>query len=340
MKAAVIGATGYSGEELVRLLGRHAEVELAAVSSRSLAGVPLHEAMPALRHAVGELAFVDSDPSALAAREDLDVYFLALPHGVASEFAGPLNQAGKTVIDLSADFRLGSTELYTEYYGAEHPAPDLLEAAPYVIPELAAPGWERARLIACPGCYPTSIQLPLVPLLRKGLIEPHGIVINSASGISGAGRKVAENFLYCERNESMRAYGIPRHRHLSEIEEQLGAAAGTSVTVQFTPHLVPMTRGIATTIVARPKRGIETIREAWSETYSGRPFIGLLPQGKQPDTRHVVGANRADIAVEYDARTGNLVLTAVIDNLLKGAAGQAIQILNLKSGFPETAGLI
>jgi N-acetyl-gamma-glutamyl-phosphate reductase len=340
MNAAVIGASGYSGEELVRLLSRHPNVKLAAVTSRSLAGKLVADVMPALRHMVGDLAFTNSDPAELAAREELDVFFLALPHGVASEYAEPLFQAGKTVIDLSADFRLNSTSVYEDYYGHPHPAPHLLQAAPYVIPELADDKWMSASLIACPGCYPTSVQLPLVPLLREGLIKPCGIVINSYSGISGAGRKVAEDFIYCERNESMQGYGMPKHRHLSEIEEQLEKAAFAEVIVQFNPHLAPMSRGICTTIVAKANTSLNGLYSEWNKAYADKPFVCVLPSGTYPDTKHVTGTNRADISAVYDPRTENFVITSVIDNLLKGASGQAVQLMNLKFGFDETAGLI
>ena len=340
MKAAVIGASGYGGEELVKLLSRHPEVQLAAVTSRSLAGKPVAEVMPALRHAVGDLRFTASNPVELAANDALDIIFLALPHGVASEFAEPLFQAGKIVIDLSADFRLGSSRIYEDYYGHAHPAPHLLEAAPYVIPELADDSWKKASLIACPGCYPTSIQIPLIPLLRAGIIDPKGIVINSYSGVSGAGRKVAEDFIYCERNESMKGYGMPKHRHLSEIEEQLEEAAFADCVVQFNPHLAPMSRGIATTIVAKAKGSIDQVYTNWQKTYAGKPFVQVLPSGSFPDTKHVTGSNRCDIAAVYDPRTENFVITSVIDNLLKGASGQAVQLMNLKFGFNETAGLI
>lgn len=341
MNAAIIGASGYSGEELVRLLSRHPNVQLAAVTSRSLAGQKVADVMPALRHAVGDLEFTSSDPAELAQREDLDVFFLALPHGVASEFANPLYKAGKTVIDLSADFRLNSAAIYENYYGHPHPAPELLKAAPYVIPELADDSWKQATLIACPGCYPTSIQLPLVPLLKAGLIKPNGIVINSYSGVSGAGRKVAEDFIYCERNESMKGYGMPKHRHLSEIEEQLEKAAFADVIVQFNPHLAPMSRGISTTIVAKSNgASLESIYSTWNKAYADKPFVSVLPSGTYPDTKYVTGSNRADISAVYDSRTDNFVITSAIDNLLKGASGQAVQILNLKSGFDETAGLI
>jgi len=340
MNAAIIGASGYSGEELVRILSQHPNVELKAVTSRSLAGTLVAEQMPGLRHLVGDLVFTTSDPTELAASDDIDIFFLALPHGVASEFADPLYQAGKVVIDLSADFRLGSPHLYEEYYGQPHPAPHLLKAAPYVVPELADDKWKEAKLIACPGCYPTSIQIPLIPLLRAGLIEPKGIVINSYSGVSGAGRKVAEDFIYCERNESMKAYGLAKHRHLSEIEEQLERAAFTDCVVQFNPHLAPMSRGISTTIVAKAKAGTEDLYTTWNKAYNERNFVSVLPSGTYPDTKYVTGTNRCDISAVYDLRTKNFVITSVIDNLIKGASGQAVQIMNLKFGFEETAGLL
>jgi N-acetyl-gamma-glutamyl-phosphate reductase len=340
MNAAVIGASGYSGEELVRLLSRHPDVTLAAVTSRSLLGKPVADVMPGLRHLVGDLAFTNSDPTELAARNDLDVFFLALPHGVASEYADPLFKAGKVVIDLSADFRLSSTAVYEDYYGHPHPAPHLLEAAPYVIPELADDKWKSASLIACPGCYPTSVQLPLIPLLKQGIVKPAGIVINSYSGVSGAGRKVAEDFIYCERNESMKGYGMPKHRHLSEIEEQLEKAAFADCVVQFNPHLAPMSRGISTTIVAKASGSLQNVYSAWNAAYADKPFVSVLPSGTYADTKHITGTNRADISAVYDPRTDNFVITSVIDNLLKGASGQAVQLLNLKFGFGETAGLV
>jgi N-acetyl-gamma-glutamyl-phosphate reductase len=340
MNAAIIGASGYSGEELVRLLARHPKVTLAAVTSRSHVGKPVAEVMPALQHLVGELVFTNSDPLELAANDALDLFFLALPHGVATEFAAPLYAAGKTVIDLSADFRLNSARTYEVYYGQPHPAPELLEAAPYVLPELAGDSWKAARLIACPGCYPTSIQLPLVPLLKAGLIDTSGIVINSYSGVSGAGRKVAEDFLYCERNESMKGYGMPTHRHLSEIEEQLEKAAFKDVIVQFNPHLAPMARGISTTIVAKAKTHIDALYSCWNKAYANKPFVNILPSGTFPDTKNVTHTNRADISAVYDKRTDNFVISSVIDNIVKGASGQAIQIMNLKYGFEETDGLL
>lgn len=342
MKAAVIGATGYSGEVLVRLLSRHPNVELAAVTSRQHAGKKLSDVLPALRGIAANIAFVDSKPDELAAIPDIDVFFLALPHGASSEFARPLVEAGKRVIDLSADFRIADLAAYENYYG-KHSAPELLPSARFVLPEITPVGWQKeARLIAAPGCYPTSILVPLVPLVRAGLIDSDRIVANSFSGVSGAGKKVAEMFLYSERTESARAYGLVKHRHLAEIEEQLSLAEGKPVAIQFNPHLAPMKRGIATTITvpAAGGSGIESVYEAWEAVYGERPFVQILPSGETPDTAHTVGTNRIDMSAVYDPRTGNFVITSAEDNLMKGASGQAVQIMNLWFGLPETAGLV
>lgn len=342
-KVGIVGASGYTGEELVRLLARHPHVTLSHAASRSLAGTPLAKALPQYREMLPPgLLFADADATALAA-EAVDFWFLALPHGVAAAFARAFVNAGRRVIDLSADFRLGSAALYKEYYGAEHPAPDLLVAAPYVLPELMRDeSWKTAPLVACPGCYPTSIQVPLTPLLRAGLLRPvpGAVVINSYSGVSGAGKKAEAMYLYCEREGSVKGYGMPRHRHLSEIEENLSLAAGSPVVVQFNPHLAPMKRGIATTITV-PSGGlsVEQVYAIWERAYSGRPFVGILPSGQFPDTSHVAWTNRVDVSAVADARTGNLVITSAMDNLVKGAGGQAVQIMNLIAGFDERAGL-
>jgi N-acetyl-gamma-glutamyl-phosphate reductase len=319
MNACIIGASGYSGRELVSLLAVHPNICLSAVTSRSLAGSPVE----------------------VAQSDDLDIFFLALPHGTAAEYASPLVEAGKRVIDLSADFRLSCPKLYEEFYGAPHPAPELLEKAMYGLPELHELTWEKSKIIASPGCYPTSILVPLAPLLEAGLVEREGIVINSFSGVSGAGRQASEKLLYCERNESAAAYGLPKHRHLSEIEEQLGIAGGEEVVVSFHPHLAPMSRGIATTVSvpAKGKPDTQLIEDCWKQKYAGRPFTQILPSGEFPDVAHVNGTNRIDFSVVADGRTGRYILTSAEDNLLKGAGGQAVQAMNVCSGFEETAGL-
>ena len=340
MKIAIVGASGYSGEELIRLLSKHPEVELCSVTSRSLAGQKVSEHLPALAHLVGDLVFSASSPEELAENTSIDVVFLALPHGVSFDYAEPLYKAGKTIIDLSADFRLNSPSNYKKFYGKEHPAPYLLDEAPYVLPEITHNDWKISQLIACPGCYPTSILIPLIPLYKMGLIETGPVTINSYSGISGAGKSLREDLLFKKRNESIKAYGLPTHRHLSEIQEQLESAAFEEVSIQFCPHLAPINRGIHTTIVVPTKSSIEAIYSKWQLAYGDAPFVNLLPSGTFPETQDVVGSNRIDFSAVHDTTTDNLIITSVIDNLVKGASGQAVQIFNLKYGFPETMGLL
>jgi N-acetyl-gamma-glutamyl-phosphate reductase len=339
MNVGVVGASGYSGETLVKVLLGHPLVTLGAVTSRQHAGKPLAQVIPALRGADRGLRFVDSDAAALAA-SDIALFFLALPSGAAATYAKPFIAAGKKVIDLSADFRIADLATYTRYYG-EHRAPELLAQAHYVLPELAPADWKRSPLVAAPGCYPTSILVPLAPLLRDGVVTREHIVVNSFSGVSGAGRKVEGNYLFVERAESATAYGLVKHRHLAEIEEQLALYSRAPTVIQFNPHLAPMRRGIATTITvpAAPGANVENLYAAWHNTYEARPFIQLLPSGETPDTAFVTGTNRVDLSAVLDPRTGNFVITSAIDNLMKGAGGQAVQIMNLWFGFPETAGL-
>ena len=340
MKVGVVGASGYSGETLVKLLLGHPQVTLGAVTSRQHAGKPLAQVIPAVRGIDRGLRFVDSDAAALAA-SDLALFFLELPHGAAAAYARAFIAAGKKVIDLSADFRIADLATYVRYYG-EHHAPELLARARFVLPELTAGDWRQFPLIAAPGCYPTSILVPLVPVLRAGLVTREHIVANAFSGVSGAGRKVEETYLFVERAENAKAYGLVTHRHLAEIEEQLALHTGAPTVIQFNPHLAPMRRGIATTITvpAAPGATLEALYAAWRQAYEGRPFIQLLPTGETPDTASVAGTNRVDLSAVHDPRTGNFVLTAAIDNLVKGASGQAVQIMNLWCGFPETAGLV
>ena len=340
MKVGIVGASGYAGETLVKLLLRHPQVQLAAVTSRVHAGKPLAEVMPFARGVDQGIVFVASDPAALAAT-DIPLFFLALPHGAAAEYAKALVGAGKRVIDLSADFRVTDVASYEKYYG-RHAAPELLPHARYVLPELTPPSWrDGARIVASPGCYPTSVLIPLVPLLKDGVVSREHIVVNSLSGVSGAGRKVDEFYLFVERLESAKAYGLVKHRHLAEIEEQLQLHTGQKTIIQFNPHLAPMRYGIATTITvpAAPGATIETLYASWKAKYAQAPFVQLLPAGETPDTAHVVGTNRVDISAVHDPRTGNFVITSAEDNLVKGTAGQAIQTMNLWYGWDETAGL-
>jgi N-acetyl-gamma-glutamyl-phosphate reductase len=341
-KVAVIGASGYSGEELVRLLLHHPHVELAAVTSRQNAGQTLAQIFPKFASHPKSKTLRFSEPKAELLAKQAEVVFLALPHGVAAEYAIPLLDAGCVVIDLSADFRLRSAEIYKEFYGHDHPAPELLKKAVYGLPEIYRAEIKKTLLIASPGCYPTSILMPVVPLLKAGLVKPDGIIADSLSGVSGAGRKAETDYLFCECNESLRPYGVPKHRHLSEIEEQLSFAAKTKVTIQFTPHLAPVNRGILTTLYLAPEKSTdaEKIAACYQKTYGDEPFVRLLEGKALPDTKNVVGANVIEIAWRLDSRTGRLIVMSAEDNLVKGASGQAVQSMNIVCGWPETAGLL
>ncbi|HLZ53785.1 MAG TPA: N-acetyl-gamma-glutamyl-phosphate reductase [Verrucomicrobiae bacterium] len=349
-KVAIVGASGYSGEELVRLLLNHPHVELVAVTSRQNAGQTLAQVFPKFASHPKSKALRFTEPEAELLAKLADVVFLALPHGVAAEYAVPLLDAGCVIIDLSADFRLKHAEIYREFYAHDHPAPELLKKAVYGLPEIYRDEIKKSLLIAAPGCYPTSILLPVIPLLKAGLVKPTGIIADSLSGVSGAGRKAEADYLFCECNESVRPYGLPKHRHLSEIEEQLSLAARTTVTIQFTPHLIPVTRGILTTLYLAPEKHFATeaemktlnekISECYVRAYGKEPFVRLLEGKALPDTKNVTGTNVIEIAWRLDPRTGRLIIISAEDNLVKGASGQAVQSLNILSGWPETAGLV
>jgi N-acetyl-gamma-glutamyl-phosphate reductase len=341
-KVAIVGASGYSGEVLVQLLLNHPHAELVAVTSRQNAGQTLAQVFPKFASHPKSKFIRFSEPNAEVLAKQADVVFLALPHGVAAEFAVPLINAGCVVIDLSADFRLKSAEVYKEFYAHDHPAPELLKKSVYGLPEIYREQIKKSLLIASPGCYPTSILLPLIPLLKNGLIKPTGIIADSLSGVSGAGKKAETDYLFCECNESVRPYGVPKHRHLSEIEEQLSLAAKTQVVIQFTPHLIPVNRGILTTLYLDQKEKLseEKISACYKKFYGDEPFVRLLDGKSLPDTKNVVGTNICEIAWRLDPRTGRLIVMSAEDNLVKGASGQAVQSMNILCGWPETAGLI
>lgn len=342
VKVSVVGASGYAGEELLRLLLGHPHVDLVAASSRQSAGRTLAEVFPRFAQHERARTLRFTDPKDDGNEHGASVVFLALPHGVASEFALRALDRGQRVIDLSADFRTRDPAIYEEFYGTAHPAPQLLSQAVYGLPEFNRAQLQDAKLVACPGCYPTSILAPVLPLLARRLVRPDDIIADSMSGVSGAGRKVELPYLFAECNESLRPYGVPKHRHLSEIEQELSAAAGVSVHIQFTPHLVPVTRGILTTIYLRPseKNGSDTIAAAFAEAYADAPFVRLLSGGALPDTKNVVGTNFIEIAWRLDPRTGRLVVMSAEDNVVKGTSGQAVQCFNLMCDFPETTGLL
>src|SRR5579871_2546518 len=300
-KVAIVGASGYSGEELVRLLLHHPDVELSAVTSRQNAGQTLAQVFPKFANHPRAKALRFSEPKAELLAKQADIVFLALPHGVAAEYAVPLMQDGCIVIDLSADFRLKSPAIYKEFYTHDHPAPELLTKSVYGLPEIYREQIKKATLIASPGCYPTSVLLPTIPLLKAGLIKSAGIIADSLSGVSGAGRKAELDYLFVECNESVRPYGLPKHRHLSEIEQELSQAAREPVVIQFTPHLIPVNRGILTTLYLAPDKHFSSEKEAgelqqkinacYQASYAHEPFVRLLEGKALPDTKHVTGTN-------------------------------------------------
>ncbi|MCB1226302.1 MAG: N-acetyl-gamma-glutamyl-phosphate reductase [Verrucomicrobiales bacterium] len=343
IKAAVVGASGYTGIELLRLILRHPGIELSVVTSRSLAGTTLSTAFPRLRHVgnADQLKFTAPDADAIQA-SGAQVAFLALPHGTAAEYATALLQRGLRVIDLSADFRLRSAELYAEFYGHAHPAPELLAEAVYALPEVRADAIRQAQLIACPGCYPTSILLPLIPLLRAGLLADSAIAVASMSGASGAGRKESIPLLFCEVNGSARPYSVPTHRHLSEIGQELEIAADRPVRISFVPHILPIQAGICSTIFADLAPGVtaDQIGTTLERAYAASPFVRLLGRNGCPDTKNVAGTNFIDIGWSWDERASRLILLSAEDNLGKGASSQALQNFNLAFGFEETLGLL
>jgi N-acetyl-gamma-glutamyl-phosphate reductase len=344
-KAAIVGASGYSGQELIRLLLRHPHVEVTHYTSRQYAGKAVADVFPRFR---GQVAATFVEPN--TDRIDAEVVFLALPHGVAAEFAPALLRKGIKVLDLSADFRLKSAAIYKEFYEHEHPAPDLLKQSVYGLPELHREAIRKANLVACPGCYPTSIILGIAPALKGGLVKADGMIVTSLSGVSGAGRKVADEFLFTECNENARAYGIPKHRHLSEIEQELSLLAGSDVVISFAPHLIPLNRGIVSTIYMDCSRSVSfgptaahaaatnDALAAYQEFYKSEPFVRVTQS--LPDTKNVEATNYCDISVRTDPRTNKLIAVSCLDNLTKGAAGQAVQCLNLICGYEETTGLL
>lgn len=338
LKAGIVGVTGYVGEELVRILCRHPEVEEMMVASRDFAGEALDQVFPHLRgYADQEILDMERIPD-LAARAD--VVFLALPHGVSAPVAREVLVKGKRVIDLAADFRLPDVELYEKWYKGPHGAPELLKEAVYGLPELFRPAISAARLVANPGCYPTSALLALAPLLKHGLVDRSTMIIDSKSGVSGAGRAPALGCHFPECNENIKAYGVGTHRHTPEIAYYAGALAGGSIDVVFTPHLIPVTRGILSTVYARLARPMDaaSLRQIYREFYAGEVFVHVAGAGEWPETKWVLGTNRCFLGVS-SSEGRQAVVVSVIDNLVKGAAGQAVQNMNLMFGLPEGTGL-
>jgi N-acetyl-gamma-glutamyl-phosphate reductase len=344
VRVAIVGASGYAGAELLRLLIAHPEVDIAAVYARSSAGARLADVFPQFRGVI-DLAIEPFDPAAVA--DAAQVAFTALPHGDSARAVGELVRRGVTVIDLSADFRLRSAEVYAQWYGdsiaGPHPEPQLLSEAVYGLPELHRAAIRGARLVAAPGCYPTSAILPAAPLLARQLISPSGLVIDAKSGASGAGRSPGLATHLPEAGEGVRAYKVAgAHRHTAEIEQELAAVAGGAVRLTFSPHLLPMSRGILACVYGDPTdpgRPEAAYRDALAEAYAGERFVTVLPADALPDTSFVRGSNRAHLAVRLDQRAGKVIAMCAIDNLAKGASGQAIQCLNIMRGWDEATAL-
>jgi N-acetyl-gamma-glutamyl-phosphate reductase len=341
VRTAVVGASGYSGQELLHYLARHPVFNLCLVTSRQNAGQPLSQFVHGLPRKLGALTFADSKPDFTLA-EQADLFFLAVPHGTASPYAVALREAGKTVVDLSADFRTTDPAIYKQFYDHEHPAPALLAEAVYGIPEIHRERLKLARLIAAPGCFPTSIILPLAPFLRADWLELDSIVATSLSGVSGAGRKLEMRLLFGEVTDNMYPYGVPQHRHLGEIEQELSLAAGEKIVITFVPHLVPIHRGMISTITARLSRSVTNaeVQDVLQDTYGEEPFVEVLSAPALPQARQVANSNRIQVAARIDERTNRLLLFSSLDNLGKGNASQAIQAANLASGLEETLGLL
>lgn len=336
VRVGIFGASGYTGAELVRLLLRHPQVRLSALTAERQAGKPLADVFPHL----GGYGLPDLVKIGDLRWDELDLVFCALPHGTTQEVIAALPRNLK-VVDLSADFRLTNIDQYAEWYGHEHRAVDLQQDAVYGLTEIYREQIANSRLIANPGCYPTCSLLPLLPLVQAGLIDPAEIAIDAKSGVSGAGRDAKQANLYCEVAEGFRPYGVGHHRHMSEIEQELAVVAGQPVTISFTPHLVPMNRGMLATTYVKLTEGatVDGLRDTLAKRYADERFVTVLPAGITPDTRHVRASNNVLISVFPDRRANRAILVSVIDNLTKGASGQAIQNMNVMLGLPEATGI-
>jgi N-acetyl-gamma-glutamyl-phosphate reductase len=337
ISVGIVGGTGYTGVELLRLLAGHPHAEVRTITSRAEAGVPVSRLFPNLRGHY-DLAFEPPDSAPL---RDCDVVFFATPHNVAMRSVPALLEAGVRVIDLSADFRLRDAALWSRWYGEAHACPAYIDTAVYGLPEQNREAIRSARLVACPGCYPTAVQLGFMPLLSAALVDVQSLVANAASGVSGAGRQAKIGNLLSEHSDSFKAYAVAGHRHLPEIEQGLGEIAGAAVNLTFVPHLLPTVRGIHATLYAQLNAAGQAadLQEVFESCFANEPFVDVLPAGEFPQTRSVRGANNCQMAVTVPQGRSTVVVTVVEDNLVKGAAGQAVQNLNLMCGLPETTGL-
>ncbi len=334
IKAGIVGGTGYTGVELLRLLAQHPEVALTAITSRKEAGMPVADLFPSLRGRV-DLAFTSPEDAPL---DRCDVVFFATPNGVAMQQARALLDAGVRVIDLAADFRIQDIAEWQRWYGMEHACPDLVAEAVYGLPEINRERIRTARLIANPGCYPTAVQLGFLPLIEAGVVDTSWLVADCKSGVSGAGRKAETHILYAEATDSFKAYAVPGHRHWPEIRQGLARMAGHAVGLTFVPHLTPMIRGIHATLYARLTREVD-LQALFEGRYAAEPFVDVLPAKAHPETRSVRASNLCRIAVHRPQGGDTVVVLSVIDNLVKGASGQAVQNMNLLFGLDESTGL-
>ncbi len=337
-KVAICGGSGYTGIELLRILARHRHVRITAITSEKSAGKKLTDVFPHLR-GYGDLAYEPLNKEKLLGRAY--IFFLALPHGASQEAVNFFFRNGKKVVDLSADYRLRDPDTYEQWYGLPHEFKPALRKAVYGLPELYRKKIKRASLVANPGCYPTSAILGLMPAMRNRLIDVSAIVIDSKSGTSGAGRKADLAVSYCEVNEGFKAYGIGTHRHTPEIEQELSLLAGRPLTVNFAPHLLPVDRGILTTVYAplAGKVSPETVWKLFHDTYRNEKFVRVMEKGTFPNVKNVRGTNYCDIGIKLVERTDTLIIVSAIDNLVKGASGQAVQNMNIMMGFNETEAL-
>ena len=335
IKVGVVGGTGYTGVELLRLLAGHPESELTVITSRSEAGRPVADLFPNLRGSL-ELAFSVPDIGQLSA---CDLVFFATPNGTAMTMVPQLLEAGVRVIDLAADFRLREADVWQQWYGMAHACPEYLQQAVYGLPEVNRAAVAQARLVANPGCYPTAVQLGFLPLLEEGLVESGQLIADAKSGVSGAGRKATTGAMLCEASENFKAYAVAGHRHLPEIRQGLELATGKPVGLTFVPHLTPMIRGIHATLYAQLLDADRDLQALFEARYSDEPFVDVLPAGSHPETRTVRGANLCRIAIHRPQQGNTVVVLAVIDNLVKGAAGQALQNMNIMFGLKEETGL-
>lgn len=334
IKVGIVGGTGYTGVELLRLLALHPQVELRTITSRADAGTPVNQMFPNLRGYL-DISFTHPDAAHL---EQCDVVFFATPNGIAMQQARALLDAGVRVIDLAADFRIKDVKVWEKWYGMSHACPDLIEQAVYGLPEINRDKIRQARLVANPGCYPTAVQLGFFPLLESGLVDAGSLIADAKSGVSGAGRKAEVGFLFSEAADNFKAYGVSGHRHLPEIRQGLSVVAKHEVGLTFVPHLTPLIRGIHATLYARLKTGAD-LQSLFEKRYASEPFVDVMPAGSLPETRSVRGSNRCRIAVHRPQDGDTVVVLSVIDNLVKGAAGQAVQNMNIMFGLPEATAL-